>query len=170
MKICSTCKQLKPLTDFGKDRRSKDGFRSQCKQCEKKYERNRDPEKKRENSKKYRETHKDKEKTRLQNWKENNPEKYKAYHTSTKIKKRCKNPKVDSNISLLALFARDGGICKICGLPCDYTDYELDGKYFIAGNLYPSIDHVKPLSKGGSHTWDNIQLVHKRCNSIKSNK
>ena len=42
--------------------------------------------------------------------------------------------------------------------------------YFIAGNSYPSIDHIIPVSRGGTHTWDNVQLAHRYCNSIKSNK
>lgn len=31
------------------------------------------------------------------------------------------------------------------------------------------MDHKKPISKGGSHTWDNIQLAHHVCNSRKGN-
>ena len=27
-----------------------------------------------------------------------------------------------------------------------------------------------PIAKGGTHTWDNIQLAHRHCNSIKSDK
>lgn len=33
MKTCSTCKQVKPLTDFYKDKRTPDGLKSQCKKC-----------------------------------------------------------------------------------------------------------------------------------------
>lgn len=174
MKKCSTCKQIKPLECFGKDKRSKSGLRSQCKECEKKYranaEKNRDPEKKRVHAKRYRETHKDTEKTRLRNWKTNNPEKYKAYHTATKVKNRCKSLDFDKDITLGKLYERDKGICKICGGLCDYNDYEIRGNTIIVGNSYPSIDHITPLSKGGSHTWDNVQLAHKQCNSIKSDK
>ncbi len=32
-KACTTCKQVKPLTDFFKQRASKDGLTSQCKAC-----------------------------------------------------------------------------------------------------------------------------------------
>lgn len=38
---------------------------------------------------------------------------------------------------------------------------------FIVGYDYPSIDHVIPISKGGTHTWDNVRLAHHHCNSIK---
>jgi 5-methylcytosine-specific restriction endonuclease McrA len=76
----------------------------------------------------------------------------------------------DKNISLAKLYERDGGICKICGSPCDYNDYIISDNVVIVGSKYPSIDHIKPLSKGGSHTWDNVQLAHKQCNSIKRDK
>lgn len=174
MKKCSTCKQIKPLECFGKDRRAKNGLRSQCKECERKYrakaEQNRDPEKKRAYAKRYRDNHKATEKSRFQNWKTNNPSKYKAYHSRNKIKKRCAAIEYDRDITLEALYNRDGGVCALCGKPCDYENYIFDGNIFIAGNAYPSIDHIKPLSKGGSHTWNNVQLAHKQCNSIKSNK
>ena len=34
---------------------------------------------------------------------------------------------------------------------------------------YPSIDHTVPVSKGGTHTWDNVQLAHFYCNRVKGN-
>lgn len=33
-----------------------------------------------------------------------------------------------------------------------------------------SLDHVIPLSKGGAHTYDNIKLAHRDCNSRKNAK
>ena len=170
MKICSTCKVLKPLDNFYRDKRAKDGLHSQCKECEKKYEKNRDRNKKRVSAKRYRESHKAIEKARLQRWKKNNPEKYREYHTQKKLKNRCTVPYFDNDITLEKLYNLADGVCALCGGICDYEDYIFKGKYFIAGNKYPSIDHIVPLSKGGSHTWDNVQLAHKQCNSIKSNK
>lgn len=32
------------------------------------------------------------------------------------------------------------------------------------------LDHIKPISKGGSHTQDNVQFVHPICNIKKGNK
>lgn len=83
--------------------------------------------------------------------------------------KAKKNGKIEWNISLEKLIQRDEGICKICGRQVDINDYYYtDEGYFIAGDNYPSIDHIIPLAKGGTHTWDNIQLAHRHCNSIKS--
>lgn len=73
----------------------------------------------------------------------------------------------DTDITLEKLFNRDGGVCYICGQLCDWSDItEKDGT-MIAGNNYPSIDHVKPVSKGGTHTWGNIKLACRACNTLK---
>ena len=73
----------------------------------------------------------------------------------------------DTDITLDKLFKRDGGVCYICGCMCDWSDItERDGAK-IAGSKYPSIDHVKPVSKGGTHTWGNIRLACRACNTLK---
>ncbi|MFC9724785.1 HNH endonuclease [Bacillus cereus] len=37
-------------------------------------------------------------------------------------------------------------------------------------DYYPSIEHIIPVSKGGTHTWDNVKLDHRKCNYLKSNE
>src|SRR5690606_32730721 len=39
MKRCSRCKQEKPRTEFGEDRRAKDRLRSECRECKRAYDR-----------------------------------------------------------------------------------------------------------------------------------
>lgn len=80
------------------------------------------------------------------------------------------NGKVDYSITLARLIERDNHICQLCGREVNESDYVYQGDTFIAGNDYPSIDHIKPLSKGGVHQWNNVQLAHRLCNSIKWNK
>lgn len=69
----------------------------------------------------------------------------------------------DPSITLDKVMQRDGGICQICGKPVDKNDRQ-PGR---VGNMYPTIDHIVPISRGGAHTWDNVQLSHMICNSIK---
>lgn len=64
-------------------------------------------------------------------------------------------------VTLPKLVERDGLNCAICGLPCLYY-----GNYLAP--LYPTIDHIVPISKGGGHTWDNVQVAHRLCNIKKS--
>lgn len=76
----------------------------------------------------------------------------------------CKD--FDHSITLKDLIARFDGVCQLCGLPIDESDMK-DGH--CQGN-YPSLDHIKPLSKGGTHTWDNVQLAHVKCNAGKQDR
>ena len=76
---------------------------------------------------------------------------------------------MDKDITITALLERQGADCRICGQVVDINDYHTDEHgNFIVGATYPSIDHIKPVSLGGTHTWDNVQLTHHRCNTIKN--
>ena len=68
----------------------------------------------------------------------------------------------DPSVSLVALIQRDGLICNMCGIQCDTTDT----KWGCYGPTYPTLDHIVPLSKGGSHTWNNVQLLCGNCNCV----
>lgn len=83
---------------------------------------------------------------------------------------RLRGKIIDKDITLIKLADKYQGKCQICGEPVDWDDcIEKDGT-IICGNMYPSIDHILPISKGGLHSWDNIQLAHRICNCKKSNK
>ena len=78
---------------------------------------------------------------------------------------------VDRDINLRALAERDNDICWLCGEAVDWNDYTIrDDGVYITGDMYPSIDHVIPLAKGGMHAWDNVRLTHRCCNSKKHTK
>lgn len=70
----------------------------------------------------------------------------------------------ERGITLRKAVNRLGITCALCGKPCDWNDRSY-GKY--CGANYPSIDHIIPMSKGGGHTWKNIQIAHILCNSRK---
>lgn len=95
----------------------------------------------------------------------------KAANRRKEINRRHKlreNGAVDHSISLERLIRRDKNICHICGGKCDITDCQTVDGTFIAGNMYPSIDHVVAVANGGKHQWDNIKLAHMICNSTKN--
>ena len=107
----------------------------------------------------------------------NKSEKGKNILQANKLKrdKRIKDKNNLDNINLKELYNRDNGVCWICGKLCDYNDKEYrvsekGHRYLATGPNYPSVDHVIPLSKGGAHTWNNVKLAHKRCNSKKCDK
>ena len=70
----------------------------------------------------------------------------------------------ESGITLRKLIKRDGLRCALCGKMCNPNDHEWT-KYF--GPTSPTIDHIIPMVKGGGHVWDNVQVAHAICNSIK---
>lgn len=74
----------------------------------------------------------------------------------------------DKGITVEKLFKRDRGRCYLCGFECDWDDAKVENGAFIAGDKYPSIEHVIPLSKGGEHSWSNVKLACRRCNYLKS--
>lgn len=85
--------------------------------------------------------------------------------SSGNIRKRCRKygVKYEHGITLAKVYARDHGICQICGKPTDWHD----NSWGCIGSNYPTIDHIVALANGGAHSWDNVQLAHAMCNSIK---
>lgn len=71
-------------------------------------------------------------------------------------RKKITNAMVDKDITVMGLFKRDAGVCYLCGKKCNVEDYVIRDGNFIAGDWYPSIDHVVPLSKGGKHSHDGL--------------
>lgn len=84
--------------------------------------------------------------------------------------KRIKSRPHDKGITLDKVYKRANGICYICGCKCDYDDYQMQGTTFIAGEKYPSIEHIIPIAKGGQDTWLNVALACRHCNSCKSDQ
>lgn len=61
-----------------------------------------------------------------------------------------------------------GMTCSMCGIKTDPTDTwlsETGRKCF--GRRYPTVDHIVAIKNGGTDTFDNVQLLCKRCNSKK---
>lgn len=81
-----------------------------------------------------------------------------------------KSAMVDKDITVDGLYIRDKGRCAICGGHCDWDDYTVRNGTKVCGDWYPSVDHIIPLAKGGLHSWDNVQLAHRRCNWEKSDE
>ena len=57
----------------------------------------------------------------------------------------------------LEVFERDNWTCWICG--------QAINRHLRGDNWWrATLDHVWPLSKGGTHTWDNVKAAHWKCN------
>jgi 5-methylcytosine-specific restriction endonuclease McrA len=103
-----------------------------------------------------------------QRWAAANPERVQAFSRETARRWRAAHPEeareaarkrralkkgaaVVEQISLDVLFERDGRRCHIC-------------KKMLTRSK-ASVDHLVPLSHGGEHSWANVALAHRSCNS-----
>lgn len=79
------------------------------------------------------------------------------------------NGDIDWSVTLTKLIKRDKNTCHICGGKCNIKDKYIDEQgTVICGDYYPSIDHIKAVANGGTHSWENVKLAHRWCNSAKS--
>lgn len=59
------------------------------------------------------------------------------------------------------IIERDRGLCQLCGDPVALEQR-------VPHPLAPTLDHVVPLARGGTHEPANVQLAHFICNSRKA--
>lgn len=173
MKTCSKCKVVKPFFDFGKHNQTKDGYKSRCKICNAEemrgyYATHADSVKKSVNL--WISKNKDKHSSYVQKWLQKNVEKKKA---SNSIWKKCRNDLVNASTQKRRATKRSqlGVVSKnivekmmrsqrhLC-INCK-TDLKQSGYH---------IDHIMPLSLGGIHADENLQLLCPTCNIKKHNK
>lgn len=147
-----------------------------------------------ENGKKYQKNNAEKVKLRMRNWgfeyraknkevlaerhrtwSENNREhqiaRYKKYrsanpdisHKNNSIRRARQRGAFVAPVYKSQIYERDNWTCQICGEPANTQVH-------FQHDLYPSIDHIIPLSKGGTHEPLNVQCAHRGCNNRKQNK
>lgn len=73
---------------------------------------------------------------------------------------RRSGPKLADRIDRIRVFERDNWTCGLCGRGVDRA-------LSSTAPLGPTLDHIVPLSCGGSHTYENVQLAHWACNRRK---
>lgn len=86
-------------------------------------------------------------------WRKNNPEKVKAQSANRRT--RYMNVGIITDEMVFEVYARDGGKCAYCG---DVTGYVWH------------LEHVVPLSRGGTNAIDNLCVSCSPCNLSKGGK
>jgi len=182
-KQCTMCGEVKPLEEFYRDSRAKDGHRSNCKSCRiaqvgryqkahrkerTEYQRRWHAENPGENAlyvRRYKEKHPDKVIAYIKEWAQAHPDKvnaanarYRQAHpdraTANSHRYRAKQAGVKIEpIDVTKIHEYWGLTCAYCGSTENLT-----------------LDHIVPLSQDGPHTFDNICIACQSCNSSKNNK
>ena len=174
-KRCWTCGETKPIDNFRKNRRIEDGRSGQCKACSKlsdaQYRRNNkakirerwraDPE--------YREERRAYSRAYYAANRESmlaaaaaylrTPE-GKAAQARANSRRRALTSAAENTLTAeewQGIIAEQGNRCTWCG--CEFTNDDP-----------PARDHIIPVTKGGGLTRENVQALHKSCNSRKGSK
>lgn len=183
LKKCTGCKNDLDVAQFSKNRKAKDGLNFRCKKCCKDFMavwraknkgklyaqamswRAKNQEKWKAYSTRWYKENRDSEARKRAEWRKNNP----SYHSDWKKKnadkvrnytriRRMKLAKVEREDYVPSeIYERDGWVCQLC-----HTDVNP----LATGHnpMRASIDHIKPVSKYGNDTRDNVQLAHFACN------
>ena len=108
----------------------------------------------RESSRAYRAANQGKERERRRTWSATNPEKDRAYERNRRARKR-NAPGAHTAADIFDLLNQTGGHCAYCGTECA-DDYH--------------VDHMIPLSRGGSNGPENLCIACPSCNLRKNAK
>lgn len=154
-KVCSKCQEEKKLSNFTKDKTTKDGLNFYCKEC------------KAEISKAYISSGKYKKITRKNNLKGQctsckkerlETSKYCLYHFVYTLVKIWKLPKGTTELTVQGLIKK----LEISEYCCHYSGLKLTPGFSA------SIDHRIPQAKGGTHELKNLVWCHSQINRMKN--
>ena len=115
-------------------------------------------EKSKERGRKWHNANKEKCAVTYAKWKRENPDVIKDHWADTGKRKRAllKSVKVEI-FKAEEIYERDGWICQLCRK-------KVNKKLRFPDPLSRSLDHIIPLSLGGTHERKNVQLTHYKCN------
>lgn len=172
LRICKVCGIGKPITEYHLDKGGSDGYRAQCKPCRNGYMAG---------------YYVDNQESRVAyeaDRRLNKPEHMRALDMVRYARNRAKRIALASDgtrtrRARLAGVKTDRGITVLglrntLGDRCCYCDVEMDFSRGVRGDgIAPNratLEHVLPISRGGTHTFDNANLACHRCNVSKNSK
>jgi len=84
---------------------------------------------------------------------------------ATSKKRKYMNPSLRMKI-----YKRDGGICQICGATTRFFHSQYDTPFRKHEHVAGSVDHIIPVSKGGTNDETNLRWACKSCNCSRGNR
>ena len=192
-KVCTKCETRKPLDEFHRAKAKPLGRVARCKDCTAAYHREhyranreaiikRTGEYQRANREqtlqyvaKYNAANREKRRAYSERYRAEDPERTRAQQAAFRRRHPDKhrrdqharraflaNVEHDPAVTLEALRDRDGDFCCYCSTLVDFN----------AGPYAPdraTVEHVVPVSRGGTHTFDNTAIACRACNISKRN-
>ena len=182
VKRCGSCGETKPVDQFHKRGGTEGGYRSKCKVClngsqrqtsrqwkqdnkdrVRAYNRgwmdaNKDRFRKSKNDrqKRYEQAHPERVAEAHRVKRERNPELYHLLMQAASLRRRARVAGAYfEDVDRALVWARDAGVCHLCGLPAG-DDWQLE--------------HVVPIAAGGAHSYQNTAVSHPACNQSKNNR
>lgn len=173
-KTCTKCGETKALSEYGPDRRCRDGCQARCRVCCRAY-----PKQRYASDQEYR----DRVRARTREWYAANRDDAIAYGRNyadanrQQTRENARRWAADNRdrrreiegrrhakkfgvaterVYRSVVFDRDSGICHICGESVDPQCWHLD--------------HIVALVNGGEHTYANVAVSHPLCNLKKGAK
>lgn len=158
-KRCSRCKEIKPITEFGRDSRNKDGLLIYCRDCKRAMNASQS-EYRKEYMKRYLVTYRkspeyrERERLYAQEYRKAHPDKNKAYSANYRATLR-ENTGEMNEIDVQE-------VLKFFNYECAYSGVPLGSDY--------QMDHIISVSRGGTHTTHNLAPCLPVINLRKSSK
>lgn len=175
-KWCARCKSVKPLDSFYRDSGRKDGRYPRCKACcsahqseQRKayYQANKETinaacrayyaankEARTEAATQFHREHPEVNRAATKKWRANNPDKV-ADFSRTRRARILGSVGTHTTEDILQMVRDQHGLCAYC-------ECQLEGGY--------EVDHMVPLSRGGSDSWENLAIACPPCNRSKNAK
>jgi 5-methylcytosine-specific restriction endonuclease McrA len=90
-----------------------------------------------------------------------------AVQARERLKNRRRRASITSDYNELQVIATYGINCYLCDLEIDFMAPRKCG--VVGWEIGLHIDHLVPVSKGGSDTLENVRPTHGLCNLVKYN-
>lgn len=170
-RTCNTCQQRQPLENFPRDKNGSRGHRTCCKICHSAKQTARyqaDPEPHKSRLRQYRADNPDLMRRLDRERYEREREQRIAYAIDAVHRRRALLATVpcDKGITIKALVKKHGAKCYYCR--CNLVMTRADGREYLPNKA--TIEHLDPISRGGTHTWDNVRPACWQCNIRKNAK
>jgi 5-methylcytosine-specific restriction endonuclease McrA len=157
---CPKCATDKPVEQFQVDKRRPSGRESWCAECaaakrREWHQENR--ERRRRMARLQPSSQPEYQRENVARWRERNYDRHLAqarvYAAARRARRR---DQFVEHVEAFVVYDRDSGMCGICGLPVERTDFH--------------VDHIVPLARGGEHSYANVQAAHPLCNASKRDR